>query len=127
ADRRRRGDPQAFPPPRCLDCARARQYRLRGQNPPAQPRAHPGQAGRAVPTLLTAIPALPRGGTTTSVTCLPIVFTRRGVARHWWHEGGRRGRLAFWRNSASPRAVIAQGSAGGDLKELAEATQRHRA
>src|SRR5262249_29898717 len=117
----------AFPPPRRLDCARARQYRLRGQNPPAQPRAHPGQAGRAVPTLLTAISALPRSETTASVACLPIVFARCGVARPGWHCAGGRGGVVFWRTSASPRAVIAQRPAGGDLKALAEATQRHRA
>ena len=52
ADRRRGSHPQALPPPRRLDRARAGQYGLRGAHPAAQPRAHPGQAGRAVPAVL---------------------------------------------------------------------------
>ena len=54
ADRRRGSDAQALPPPRRLDRARAGQHRLRGAHPAAQPRAHPGQAGRAVPAVLSA-------------------------------------------------------------------------
>ena len=49
ADRRRGSHAQAVPPPRRLDRARTGQYRLRGAHPAAQPRAHPGQARRAVP------------------------------------------------------------------------------
>ena len=51
-DRRRGGDAQALPPARCLDRAGACQHVLRGAHPAAQPRAHPGQDGRAVPALL---------------------------------------------------------------------------
>src|SRR5262249_5172287 len=87
----------------------------------------PGQAGRTVPTLLTAIPALPRGGTTASVACLQIVLARRGVARLGWHRaGGRRRRIALWRDSAAPRAGIAPRPGDGELKALAEPPQRHR-
>ena len=52
ADRRGGSDAEALPPPRRLDRARAGQHRLRGAHPAAQPRAHPGQAGRAVPAVL---------------------------------------------------------------------------
>ena len=55
ADRRRGSDAQALPPPRRLDRARARQHRLRGAHPAAQPRAHPGQAGRTVPAVLSCV------------------------------------------------------------------------
>ena len=57
-DRRRGGDAQALPPPRRLDRARARQHRLRGAHPAAQPRAHPGQARRAVPAVLSRVTRL---------------------------------------------------------------------
>ena len=33
---------------------------LRGAHSAAQPRAHPGQAGRAVPTVLNSLPFVPR-------------------------------------------------------------------
>src|SRR5262249_32679827 len=127
-DRGRRGDAQALPPPRRLDCARASQYRLRGQNPAAQSRAHPGQAGRAVPTLLIALAALApsKQRATTSIAGLQILFARRGVAGLGWHGAGRRRRVAFWRNSASPRAIVAQRPRGGDLEAFAVAAQRHR-
>ena len=67
ADRRRGGNAQALPPPRRLHRAGAGQYGLRGAHPAAQPRAHPGQAGRPVPALLIAL--------------LQIFQSRRGVTR----------------------------------------------
>src|SRR5262249_29908028 len=97
-------------------------------NPAAQSRAHPGQAGRAVPTLLIALSALApsKQRATTSIAGLQILFARRGVAGLGWHGAGRRRRVAFWRNSASPRAIVAQRPRGGDLEAFAVAAQRHR-
>src|SRR5262249_9453248 len=116
------GRVNGFRPPRALVAARARQYRLRGQNPSAQSCAHPGQAGRAVPTLLTVLTRfLDRGWAPASVSYLQIVFARRSIARLGWHRARRRGHVAFWRNSASPRAVIAQRPGGCDLEAVAEA------
>src|SRR5262249_22651700 len=43
-----------------------------------------------------------------------------------WDPAGQRGRVAFWRNSTSPRAVEAQGPRRGDLEAFAEEAQRHR-
>jgi repressor LexA len=51
-DRRRGGNAQALPPPRRLDRAGTRQYRLRSPHPAAQPGEDPGQAGRVVQEVL---------------------------------------------------------------------------
>jgi hypothetical protein len=40
---------------RALDCARARQHLLRGPHPAPQPGAHPRQAGRAFPAVLSSL------------------------------------------------------------------------
>src|SRR4029079_18206506 len=60
-------DAQALPAPRRFNCARTRQYFLRSAHSAAESRAHPGQAGRAVPALL--------------VVRLEIVDRRRSVTR----------------------------------------------
>src|SRR4029450_3094101 len=78
AGRRGRGHSQTFPPPRRLDCARASERRLRGQNPSAEPRAYPGQAGRLVPAILiTGFPLLKRSAACQSPASRS---SRRGVA-----------------------------------------------
>ena len=93
-DRRRGSDAEAFPSPRRLDRARTREHLLRGAHPAAKPRAHPGQAGRAVPSLLSGSivgvqivsvrrsPA-PRGSRWPAVTrrCCPAIATTAARSR----------------------------------------------